>query len=213
MGKKRPGGNKTVAGRGRSRKVSARKSTRHTDTLLSMPREEKTAHFETITADELVKVFEESYSADLVNILLDLKKATVKRLFDLVAAARKRILTETATLYHYEEYLTNPLPLRVEIEPGRTMPNYYAILGVSRDASGEELKSAHRLLEKAYAATSFSPDRRRSGESRLADIQDAFNNLKNPARRAKADRLLPNISYLYPRRDQSWFEAVSRILA
>jgi DnaJ-like protein len=211
MGKKKPGGKKAVAGR--RGKSAARKGTRRTDHFLAMTREEQSAYFDAIEPEELGKVLEESYNANLVHIFLDLKKATVKRLFDLLAAVRKRSLVEAATLYYYEEYLTNPLPLRVEIEPGRTMPNYYALLGVPRDASDEELKAAHRLLERAHGPASFSPDLRRAGEDRLKDIQDAFNNLKNPARRAKADRLLPNMSYLYPRRDQSWFEAVTRIIA
>jgi hypothetical protein len=212
MGKKKPGGKKAATGRG-GRKAAARKGTRRTDQLLSMTREERSAYFDTAPPEELAEIFAESYSANLVHILLDLKKATVKRLFDLLAKVRKRVLVEAATLYYYEDYLTNPLPLRVEIEPGRSMPNYYALLGVPRDASDEELKAAHRLLERAYDPTSYSPDIRKAGGDRLKDIHDAFNNLKNPARRAKTDRLLPNMSYLYPRRDQSWFEAVSRIIA
>src|SRR5262245_45045440 len=133
MGKKKPGRKKAVAGRGS--RSAARKGTRRTDHFLAMSREERSAYFDTIEPDELGKVLEESYNANLVHILLDLKKATVKRLFDSLAATRKRALVETATLYYYEDYLTNPLPLRVEIEPGRTMPNYYALLGVPRDAS------------------------------------------------------------------------------
>jgi hypothetical protein len=219
MGKKKPGGKKlpaalprkSVAGRGR--KAALRKGTKRTDHFLALTREEKSAYFDAIGEEELARIFEESYSANLVHILLDLKKATVKRLFEVLAAVRKRALVEAATLYYYEEYLTNPLPLRVEVEPGRSMPNYYALLGVPRDASNEELGAAYRLLKRAHDPGSFSPDLRKAGEERMKDIQDAFNNLKNPARRARADRLLPNMSYLYPRRDQSWFEAFTRIIA
>ena len=53
---------------------------------------------------------------------------------------------------------------------------------------------------------------RKTGEERLEEINDAYNNLKSPQKRAKADRILPNVSYLYPRRDQSWLEAVQRIM-
>jgi hypothetical protein len=141
-----------------------------------------------------------------------LKKATVKRFLEMLASQRKRAAPETATLYHYKEYLTNPLPLQVETDTGGSLPNYYAILGVPRDVSDDDLKTAYRLLTRAHAPAAFPPSMRKSGSERLAEIQDAFDNLRSPPRRQRADRLLPNISYLYPRRDQSWLEAVQRLV-
>jgi Mg/Co/Ni transporter MgtE len=194
-------------------RVSSRKTTKHVDLLLRMDREERSAHLEALSREDLARVFEESHAADLVNILLDLKKAVVKRLFETVAADRKRGVLEAAVLYHYKEYLTNPLPLRLETDTGAAVPNYYAILGIPREASDEDLKSAFRYLEKAHAPEVFSLPMRKSGEERLKEIEEAYQNLKSPERRARADRLLPNISYLYPRRDQSWLESVNRIFA
>jgi hypothetical protein len=211
MTKKKTGRKKTAAGA--SSKASSRKTTKHVDLLLHMERGERSAYLEGLSREDLVRVFEESHAADLVNILLDLKKAAVKHLFEIVAADRKRGVLEVAVLYHYKEYLTNPLPLRVETDAGAAVPNYYAILGVPRDASDEDLKSAYRYLEKAHSPDVFSPAMRKAGEERLKEIAEAYDNLKSPERRSRADRLLPNISYLYPRRDQSWLELVHRLLA
>jgi len=167
--------------------------------------------FEIVPPEDLLVLFEESYPSDLVNILLDLKKAAVKNLFEHLGKLKKRAIAEVSTLYYYKEYLTNPLPLDLETETGSTVPNYYAILGVPRDVSQEDLREAHRLLSRAHEPAMFSPDRRAAGEERLGEINDAYNHLKNAERRQKADRILPNINYLYPRRDQSWMEALHRI--
>ena len=210
MGKKTTGRGK--AGTERGRKATSKRTMQHIDVLLSMSREERMSFFDTTPREKILKIFEKSYGADMVNILLDLKKATVKHLFESLVLLRKRTVQETATLYYYKEYLTNPLPLRVETDSGRSVPNYYAILGVPRDVSEEDLKAAHRLLTKAHSPESFSPPMRKTGEERLQEINEAFSNLKSPQKRAKADRILPNVSYLYPRRDQSWLEAVQRIM-
>jgi len=211
MGKKRTGGGR--AGVEHVPKVKSRKSTKHVEALGAIPRAELNDFFEIGPPDKLLEVFDESYSADLVNLLLDLKKSAVKRFIDIVSAARKRAVLELATLYHYKEYLTNPLPLRVETESGQSIPNFYAILGVPREVSEDDLKTAYRLLVKAYSPEAFSPAMRKAGGDRLAEIHDAYGNLKSPQKRQKADRLLPNINYLYPRRDQSWLEAVLRLSA
>ncbi len=50
------------------------------------------------------------------------------------------------------------------------------------------------------------------GELRLAEIDDAFRHLHPEEKRSQSDQILPNIHYLYPRRDQSWLEATQRIL-
>lgn len=218
MGKKKTGRGKAGADRGKmakkakAAKASPKRTTQQIDALLLMSREERISFFEKTPPEKVLDIFEKSYGADMVNILLDLKKATVKRLFEVLAALRKRAIADTATLYYYKEYLTNPLPLRVETDTGRSVPNYYAILGVPRDVSAEDLKAAHRLLSKAHSPDFFSPVLRKTGEERLQEINEAFNNLKNPQKRAKADRILPNVRYLYPRRDQSWLEAVQRIM-
>jgi hypothetical protein len=195
-----------------SRSPPSRKTTRYLDALLELQRPEREAFFERTSPRELLELCEHSYSTDLVNLLLDLKKSTVRRVFEAVAPLRKRVVAEIAALYLYKEYLTNPLPLRVVLETGHSLPNYYSILGVPRDATHEELKNAFRILERAHDPEGFPPALRKLGEQRLEEIRDAFNHLKMPKRRAKTDRLLPNVSYLYPRRDQCWLEALQKLL-
>jgi len=167
---------------------------------------------ETAPPEKLLQIFEESYAGDLVNILLDLKRAAVRQLFETIGKVRKRAIAEAATLFYYREYLTNPLPLKVGTEAGVAIPNYYAILGIPRDAADEDLKQAHKLLSRAHDPEIFSQPLRKLAEERLEEINDAFSNLKTREKRAKADRLLPNVNYLYPRREQSWLEAVTRLI-
>ncbi|MGQ9591381.1 MAG: DnaJ domain-containing protein [Planctomycetota bacterium] len=212
MGKKPAARSKAKTKPSAPAKARAYRTGKHTEALRVLSPYECNEFFERSPAERLCEIFEESYPAELVNVLLDLKKATVRRFFEMLRAERKRGLAELATLYYYKEYLTNPFPLRVEVEAGQSVPNYYAILGVPRDAGEEELKTAYRLLAKAYAPAAFPPEMRKSGAERLAEIEDAYEHLKNAKRRAAADRLLPNINYLYPRRDQTWLDAVERLV-
>jgi hypothetical protein len=168
---------------------------------------------ESIPPEEVLKLFEESYCSSMVNFLLDVKKSTAKRIFETVVRLKKRTFINVLTLYHYKDYLTNPLPLTVEAESGRPMPNHYAIVGMPREATIEELKVAHKLLVSSFATESFPPSERKAGEERLREIEESFEILKNPKRRKEIDEALPNINYLYPRRDQSWFEAVNRLVS
>jgi hypothetical protein len=196
-----------------SKTAPPRKTTKHIEALLALPLEERMKFFHSASTDKLLEVFEESYPSDVVNVLLDHRKAGVKHLFEALARIRKRAIAEAATLFYYKEYMMNPLPLRVETVAGVSVPNAYAILGVPRDATDDDLKAAHRLLSRAHEEEMFSPAMRKAGEERLTEIHEAFNALKTPEKRAKTDRLLPNVSYLYPRRDQSWLETVTRLLA
>ncbi|HIQ08067.1 MAG TPA: VWA domain-containing protein, partial [Anaerolineaceae bacterium] len=69
--------------------------------------------------------------------------------------------------------------------------NYYTLLGVPRDATAEELQRAYRL-----AARRFHPDRNPSPEAteQFLRIQEAFETLRDPKRRARYDRKLPALA-------------------
>ncbi len=66
------------------------------------------------------------------------------------------------------------------------MKDYYAILGVSKDASPEEIKRAYRELAKKY-----HPDKNRGdpeAEERFKEINEAYAVLSDPEKRAEYDR-------------------------
>ncbi|MBB2174625.1 molecular chaperone DnaJ [Gluconacetobacter johannae] len=67
-----------------------------------------------------------------------------------------------------------------------TKLDYYAVLEVSRDANGDELKKAYRRL-----AMQYHPDRNpgdESAESRFKEINEAYDVLKDEQKRAAYDR-------------------------
>src|SRR5919108_1236240 len=66
------------------------------------------------------------------------------------------------------------------------MADYYAVLGVPRTASDDEIKKAYRKL-----AMKYHPDRNngsKEAEERFKDITEAYDVLRNPEKRAAYDR-------------------------
>ena len=64
--------------------------------------------------------------------------------------------------------------------------DYYATLGVARDASGDDLKKAYRKL-----AMQFHPDRNpgdKKAEARFKEVNEAYDVLKDEQKRAAYDR-------------------------
>ena len=67
--------------------------------------------------------------------------------------------------------------------------DYYAILGVKRDAKPDDIRKAYRKLAKE-----FHPDVNKSSgaEDKYKEINEAYEVLKDPAKREKYDRLGQN---------------------
>ncbi|MBI4119657.1 MAG: DnaJ domain-containing protein [Parcubacteria group bacterium] len=63
------------------------------------------------------------------------------------------------------------------------MEDYYKILGVSRSASGEEIKKAYRKLAHQY-----HPDRPGGDEKKFKKVSEAYQILSNGEKRAQYDR-------------------------
>ncbi|MFT4623777.1 MAG: molecular chaperone DnaJ [Myxococcota bacterium] len=67
--------------------------------------------------------------------------------------------------------------------------DFYNVLGISRDASSEDVKRAYRALARRW-----HPDRNpddAGADRRFRDITEAFRTLSDPERRARYDRLGP----------------------
>lgn len=197
---------------GKSKATVARRSRRHVNKLRAKGRDAASEFFANSSVADILAVIEESYAHDLVNLWLDLKRSVVRDMFQRVMTHRKRPLKPVITLFHYSEYLTNPPPLVVQGLDGSEIPNYYAIVGLPRDASQDDIREAKRLLLQAHGEETFPRAERRRGAAKLDELREAFSVLGNEARRAKADALLPNMPYLYPRPGQSWLEAVRRYI-
>ena len=62
--------------------------------------------------------------------------------------------------------------------------DYYAALGVTREASADEIKRAYRKLARKY-----HPDvsKEADAEARFKDVAEAYDALKDPERRAAYD--------------------------
>lgn len=185
---------------------------RYIDELLARPVEERMTFVEEASPETLARIVDESYMADLVNVLLDLRRSLVKQVLETLRQLRKRASLEIATLFYYREYLSNPLPLRVLAEKGVWRANAYAILGVARESPDEDIKEAFKLLSRAYSTEHFPPELHSVCAERLGEITEAYELLGSEARRAETDRILPTLQYLYPKREATWLEAVRRVV-
>src|SRR5262252_2955006 len=81
-------------------------------------------------------------------------------------------------------------------------PDFYTILGVSRTASVDEIKSAHRELVKKFHPDLFPGAKQKAqANKKLQQINEAYATLSNPERRRQYDsRYPPKVTIVNPAR-------------
>ena len=64
--------------------------------------------------------------------------------------------------------------------------DYYAVLGVKRDASADDIKTAYRRLARKY-----HPDvsKEKDAEEKFKEMAEAYETLQNPEKRTAYDQL------------------------
>lgn len=68
--------------------------------------------------------------------------------------------------------------------------DYYKILGVSYQATPDEIKRAYRAAMKRVHPDRSAPERRAEAEAQARVLNDAYKTLSKPAAKAKYDQLL-----------------------
>lgn len=164
--------------------------------------------------DKVKEVVLGCYCSELVSLLLDAKKASVRAFFLRAISACKRGVTPVVSLYSYRIYLSNPLPLSLKGSDGELHANYFAILGVNLHATDDEVSEAYKLLSKAHAPEAFSPRHRLMGNERLEEIKTSHKRLKTPEARQETRTILSSQpESCFPRRDAHWAEAATSMLS
>lgn len=73
------------------------------------------------------------------------------------------------------------------------MEDLYRTLGVSRGASGDEIRKRYRFLAQAYHPDKFpDPDNKDRAEAEFKRVQEAYQVLSSPVRRAAYDASRPS---------------------
>ncbi|HEY6209501.1 MAG TPA: DnaJ domain-containing protein, partial [Gemmatimonadales bacterium] len=66
--------------------------------------------------------------------------------------------------------------------------DYYALLGVPRDADEAEIKKAYRRLAMQHHPDRVGPDEKQAAEAKFKEITEAYEVLRDPEKRASYDR-------------------------
>lgn len=70
--------------------------------------------------------------------------------------------------------------------------DYYSILGISKDATDEEIKKSYRRLAKQYHPDSYAGDDKKNAEEKFKEISEAYGVLSDTQKRSQYDRFGSN---------------------
>ena len=73
-----------------------------------------------------------------------------------------------------------------------TFQDYYEILGVKREATDKEIKSAYRKLARKWHPDLHTDKQKSEAEEKFKKINEAYEVLSDPEKRSKYDRLGSN---------------------
>ena len=65
--------------------------------------------------------------------------------------------------------------------------DYYEVLGVSKNATQDEIKKAYRKLAKKYHPDA-NPDNKEEAEAKFKEVNEAYENLSDPQKRKMYDQ-------------------------
>jgi DnaJ-class molecular chaperone len=67
-------------------------------------------------------------------------------------------------------------------------PDYYKILGVSRNAKEDEIKKQYKKKSKIYHPDRNPEDKKEWAQKKFSELTDAYQTLKDPKKRSLYDR-------------------------
>lgn len=85
------------------------------------------------------------------------------------------------------------------------MKNYYEILGISKDATAEEIKKSYRKLSLKY-----HPDKNPDGEEKFKEISEAYSVLSDTSKKAHYDSGGPQLQDFFSNRGSDPFDIFER---
>jgi predicted double-glycine peptidase len=99
--------------------------------------------------------------------------------------ANAKLISEAGSFDGYET-VTNNKP-----NPNSPARTFYDVLGISREATDDEIKSAYRILAQIYHPDKYATlneAKRRQMEEEFKMINEAYSTLSNPRKKADYDR-------------------------
>jgi hypothetical protein len=121
---------------------------------------------------------------------------------------------DLGTRMEFLRYQFDPTTVRMAFrddQEGTLFPNYYAVLGVPKDATQDEIAERVRVIAKALAKDYIWGTQNPAAQARMRIFNEARELLRNPEKKREYDRRIPNNPNFYPTRgDAVYMVSTSR---